>query len=105
MSIGFITNQTCDIYAPTVQPDGKSDYSETPDFSDVPCHVEEDHTQIQDSEGNTVIVSIVIYLSSSVTIDTDYKIVVDSKNYIVIKSSPIRGIVDIDHYEVYCKGL
>ena len=105
MSIGFVTNQTCDIYSPTIQADGKSDYSETPTTSDEPCRVEEDYTQMQDAEGNTVIVNAVIYLGSGVTIDTDYKIVVNSKSYIVVISSPILGVVDIDHYEVYCKGL
>ena len=107
MSILYLLTQTCDLYAPVMATNGIAGYAVAATSSSVKCRGEEDHTQVQKSNGTIIITDLLMLLDPSATVEENYKIVWKSASYCVEKVNPIPDATPtgITHYELMCTGL
>lgn len=105
MSILFLMKQSCDIYTTTIQGDGDDGWPATPSYSSVKCRKEETRKQKQKPDGKTVMTEAVFFLPPATVIGVGDKVVIDSENYIVVDSQPIRVVTKVTHVEADCTRL
>jgi len=106
MSIQHIYDATADLYKSTTKRSGIPKYSATASTADVDCRVEEEFRHVQDRKGSVIITDVVILMDESATVDIDYKIIVGTDSYVVVKARKVKqGVVTNDHWELLCKGI
>jgi len=105
MSIGFLLNQTADLYAPTMGVNGIQTYSGTATLEDVKCRVEYDYQLMQSGNKMVSVSNPVILMDASITVTEGYKIVVNSISYYVERAEPVQGLTEQSHWELDCRLL
>lgn len=105
MSIIPMLTQTASLYAPTIGANGRPGYSGTASSSGVKCRVEAAVRELRRGNDTVILCDATIFMDSSAIISEQYKVVVDTKNYIVEMKETVRNLTAVNHYELLCRGI
>ena len=104
MSLTAQLKQTCDLYAPTLQANGKDGYT-TAETSGEACYFERKITEVNNGKGQIELSDGLIVFDSDATVDYGYKVVIGGVSYRVIKCDPFTLHGTLHHYEAFVKQL
>ena len=105
MSIDSIMTQSADFYAPTAGADGDPTYSPTPSTAGVACRAEEKRVRVQQSDGTVILTDTLVFVPADLTVDNNYKMVLESFEYVVDDVAPVRNRTEMSHKELLCRRL
>jgi len=103
MSILSTLTQTGDLYPSTMGGDGKPGYSGTAETSGEKCRFEERHIRTNDRNGEEIMTDGIIFVGPNATVDVDYKMVIDSKSYLILNVALMRTFSVVNHKELLCR--